>query len=100
MTEHITTMLDTTERQLALLRAAAQVYDHEFAACARSPEWKAGALRGLRLAAGLKPEGSPYKGGSAQDDAWRDGCEAGMSEWRWREQRGQLPGQPGWRDAL
>lgn len=93
--------IDLDARQLVQLQAAQLVYDREYARCPRSPEWKAGALRGLRLAAGLKPADSPYKLGTAQDDAWIAGNREGMSEWRWRDHRGKLPGQSGWeRDEL
>lgn len=77
-------------------QAAQQIYEREFALCARSPEWKAGALRGLRRAAGLAVEPSPYKSGTAQDDAWLTGNLVGRNEWGYRAARGQLPGQSGW----
>ena len=88
--------MPTPDKQLCSLRTAQQVYEREFAHCQRSPEWKAGALRGLRLAAGLAPAASPYASGTAQDDAWGSGSLAGAAEWKWRAERGQLPGQPGW----
>ena len=76
--------------QLCALRAALRVYEQEFAACQKSPEWKAGALRGLRCAAGLAPAGCPYPCGTAQADAWLDGNQAGMAEWRYLAARGLL----------
>lgn len=58
---------------------AQQIFDKEFRDCPRSGEWKAGALRGLQLSLdGDSPSGSPFRGGTAQDDAWRAGVEAGL----------------------
>lgn len=62
---------------------ALHIYGREFRDCARSPEWKAGALRGLQKAMGEPcPTGSPYTAGTAQDDAWRAGVQAGLTEGR------------------
>ena len=59
---------------------ALAVYNVEFRDCARSPEWKAGALRGLQKALGEPcPTGSPYDCGTAADDAWRAGFQDGRT---------------------
>lgn len=89
-------MTATADAQLCALRSAQRIYDYEFARCARSPEWKAGALRALRQRAGLQPAPSPYASGTAQDDAWAAGNQAGWQEWAFRSARNQLPGQSGW----
>ena len=72
--------MPTPDKQLCSLRTAQQVYEREFAHCQRSPEWKAGALRGLRLAAGLAPAASPYASGTAQDDARNAGFQYGYEQ--------------------
>jgi hypothetical protein len=61
---------------------ALHIYGREFRDCARSPEWKAGARRGLEKALGecSPSQGSPYASGTAQDDAWRAGVQAGLAE--------------------
>lgn len=56
-------------QQVAALRAVQAWYDAEIAPCPRSSEWKLGARSGARKAHGLAPEVSPYKSGTAQDDA-------------------------------
>lgn len=81
---------ERTTAQLCAQRAAQRVYDEEFSRCPRSPEWKAGALRGLRVRAGLAPNGCPYPNGTAQADAWTAGCQAGLAEGRWRAEWGGL----------
>lgn len=75
--------------QLQALQLAQQIYHDEFTACPRSPEYKAGALRALRLKAGLAPAASPYESGSARDDAWLAGHQAGLTEWKWQASRAQ-----------
>lgn len=62
--------------------SAATLYAREFAASYKSPEWKAGALRGLQCALGeAQPLASPpYTGGTAQYDAWAAGIQAGLAE--------------------
>lgn len=66
-----------------------QVFDAEYRNCQRSPEWKAGALRGLVKAAGCaKRSLSPFKSGTAQDDAWQAGLLAGIAEGRFLLQAG------------
>ncbi len=77
-------------QQLCALRAAQRIYDAEFAGCQKSPEWKAGALRGLRHGAGLAPAGCPYAHGTAQGDAWLAGNQAALAEWQHRAVKGQL----------
>lgn len=64
------------------MKTAQQIYDMEIRDCQRSPEWKAGALRGLQKSCGesAKPAGVPYASGTAQDDAWRAGFQYGLSE--------------------
>ena len=64
--------------------------------CPRSAEWKHGARAGCFKAHGLAFERSPWPSGTAQDDAWGSGNLVGAAEWKWRAERGQLPGQPGW----
>lgn len=71
------------------LHATQRVYDAEYAHCPRSPEWKAGALRGLRRQAGLQTAACPYPCGTAQGDAWLSGNLVGMTEWAYRVERAQ-----------
>lgn len=62
-------------------QAAQAIYQTEFHRCQRSPEWKAGALQGLQKIAGcIERCFSPYPSGTAQDDAWRAGVQAGLAE--------------------
>ena len=70
-----------------LVRATQRVYDTEYAGCPRSPEWKAGALRGLRRQAGLQTAACHYPCGTAQSDAWLSGNLVGMTEWSYRVER-------------
>lgn len=64
---------------------ATEIHAQQFARCARSPEWKAGALRGLRLALDEPvADGLPYPAGTAQYDAWQAGIEAGRAEGKWQ----------------
>ena len=66
-----------------------QVFDAEYRNCQRSPEWKAGALRGLVRGAGcMKQSVGPFKSGTAQDDAWQAGLLAGIAEGRYLLQAG------------
>ena len=82
-------MSATTDTPLCALHATQRVYDVEYAHCPRSPEWKAGALRGLRRQAGLQTTGCPYRCGTAQSDAWLAGNLVGMTEWAYRVERAQ-----------
>ena len=67
------------------------VFETEYRHCQRSPEWKAGALRGLIKAAGCaKRSLSPFQSGTAQDDAWQAGLLAGISEGKYLLQAGGL----------
>ena len=66
-----------------------QLYNDEVRDCPRSPEWKAGALRGLRKASGDRCDGSPYYSGTAQDDAWLAGNQYGMAVWKHAARRVQ-----------
>ena len=61
---------------------AITLYDAHFARCAKSPEWKTGALRGLqvRLGEAVTSPGLPYTPGTAQYDAWAAGIQAGQDE--------------------
>jgi hypothetical protein len=69
---------------------AQAIYDAEFRDCPRSREWKAGALRGLKVAfKEFKCEAHPYVSGTAQDDAWLAGIQAGLREGRYLRERGQ-----------
>ena len=74
--------MPTPDKQLCSLRTAQQVYEREFAHCQRSPEWKAGALRGLQVRLGEATTGPrlPYTPGTAQYDAWAAGIQAGQDE--------------------
>lgn len=65
---------------------AQAIHAAQYRHCARSPEWKAGALRGLQLALGetVSPKVAPYASGSAQDDAWLAGVKEGLAEGKWR----------------
>ena len=66
-----------------------EVFDAEYRHCQRSPEWKAGALRGLIRAAGCAQcSVSPYPSGTAQDDAWQAGLMAGIAEGKYLLQAG------------
>ncbi len=76
--------------QICALRAVQRIYGAQFKDCARSPEWKAGALRGLRQRAGLTPGSCPYPSGTAQSDAWLAGNQAALAEWSLREAQGFL----------
>lgn len=68
-----------------------EVFDAGYRNCQRSPEWKAGALRGLIKAAGCAQRSmSPFKSGTAQDDAWLAGLQAGMAEGKYLRQAGAL----------
>lgn len=69
--------------------SAATIYAQEFDRCAKSPEWKAGALRGLQCALGeAQPlASSPYEGGTAQYDAWQAGIQAGLTEGKWQRRQ-------------
>lgn len=91
-------MSPTTEcQQLAALRAAQAWYDAEIGPCPRSSEWKLGARAGAWKAHGLAPMPSPYKSGSAADDARNAGFAAGYQlaqrdierAWSVQEQGGQ-----------
>lgn len=68
---------------------AAAIYAQEFAACAKSPEWKEGARRGLQCALGeAQPLARPpYTGGTAQYDAWAAGIQAGLAEGKHHRQQ-------------
>lgn len=85
----------TAAAQLSALKIAQRIYDLEFSACPRSPEFKAGALRALRLKAGLTPAASPYESGTARDDAWLAGHQAGLAEWKWQASRAAEAGMSG-----
>lgn len=65
---------------------AQYIYDSEFRNCQRSPEWKAGALRGLERALGspAKQHALPYTSGTAQADAWSAGFQAGSAEGKYQ----------------
>lgn len=66
-----------------------EVFDTEYRNNQRSPEWKAGALRGLIKAAGCSRQCvSPYPYGTAQYDAWQAGLLAGMAEGKYLLQAG------------
>lgn len=68
------------------------IFNAEFRDCAKSPEYKEGALRGLQKALGQAPTrpGVPYRAGTCQFDAWRAGFDAGVREGRYHlEQREQ-----------
>ena len=67
---------------MAIALNAQSIYDSEFRSCARSKEWKAGALRGLERALGApaKQNACPFAGGTAQADAWSAGFDAGRAE--------------------
>lgn len=66
-----------------------QVFDAEYRNNQRSPEWKAGALRGLVKAAGCAQKSvNPYPYGTAQNDAWQAGLQAGMAEGKYLLQAG------------
>lgn len=80
----------TTHTPPCVLHATQRVYDTEYAHCPRSPEWKAGALRGLRKQAGLSQPSCPYPCGTAQSDAWLAGNLVGMTEWKYLVERGQV----------
>ena len=64
--------------------AADDFYNQEFAHCPRSPEYKAGALVALRIRAGgdiATGSETPYTIGTAADDAYRSGIQAGYDAW-------------------
>ena len=67
---------------MAVTFTAQSIYDSEFRNCARSTEWKAGALRGLERGLGstAKQKSCPYAAGTAQADAWDAGFLAGHAE--------------------
>lgn len=71
--------------------SATAIYEQEFASCAKSPEWKAGALRGLQVRLGEAATGNnlPYTPGTAQYDAWQAGIHAGQAEAKYQIERGQ-----------
>lgn len=62
--------------------SAAAIYHDHFATNQKSPEWKAGALRGLQVRLGEATTGPslPYTPGTAQYDAWAAGIQAGQDE--------------------
>ena len=67
---------------------AQSIYDTQFAHCPRSPEWKAGALYGLKVILREPCQtGSPYTCGTAADDAWRAGVQEGLAEGRQEAKR-------------
>lgn len=66
-----------------------EVFDAEYRNNQRSPEWKAGALRGLIKGAGCVQRSiSPFQSGTAQDDAWCAGLLAGIAEGKYLLQAG------------
>ena len=77
-------------QHLCALRTTQRIYNAEFRDSHRSPEWKAGALCGLRQRAGLVPCTCPYPSGTAQSDAWLAGNQAALGEWHRREADGGL----------
>ena len=80
--------MPTPDKQLCSLRTAQQVYEREFAHCQRSPEWKAGALAGLqRRESPQVRKFSPYKSGTAQDDAWAAGVQYGLILWKFNQEK-------------
>lgn len=83
-------MSTTANAPLCALHATQRVYDTEYALCPRSPEWKAGTLRGLRKQAGLSQPSCPYPCGTAQSDAWLAGNLVGMAEWKYLADKGQV----------
>lgn len=70
---------------------AQQVWEWEYRDCTRSAQYKEGALRGLRRALGEVPAvaGAPYAAGTAEQDAWRAGFEAGYEEGKLRRAAAQ-----------
>lgn len=67
---------------------AQDIYDREYAGCAKSPEWKAGALYGLRLELGGSRGRAPrYEIGTAPYDAWAAGIMEGRAQARWLVER-------------
>lgn len=70
---------------------AQATWESEYRDCARSREYKEGALRGLQKAFGeaASPPGVPYAGGTVQLDAWRLGFLDGLAEGRDLRERGQ-----------
>lgn len=79
---------DAAQAELCLRHAVQSVFNAEYAHCPRSPEWKAGVLRGMRHQAGLHTAACPYPCATAQGDAWMAGNREGLAEWRHRAQRG------------
>ena len=71
------------------MKTAQEIYDEAVKSTPRSAEWKAGALAGLqRREAPHVHQYSPYKGATAQDDAWRAGIQYGLELWKWHQQAG------------
>lgn len=69
------------------MKTPEQIYEAEIARCQRSPEWKCGALAGLRKGAAPSTcSRSPFASGTAQDDAWRAGLAYGRDIWRYEAQ--------------
>ena len=70
------------------MKTAQQIYDAEIKNTPRSAEWKAGALAGLqRRESPQVRKFSPYKSGTAQDDAWAAGVQYGLILWKFNQEK-------------
>ena len=73
------------------MKTAREIYDEAVKSTPRSEEWKAGALAGLqRRESQQVRKFSPYKLGTAQDDAWRAGMQYGLDLWVWNQEEFRL----------
>lgn len=64
------------------MKTVAHRYRDEIAGCPRSPEWKAGALAGMRKVASETFDRCPHHSGTAQADAWAAGFQFGHEDQR------------------
>lgn len=73
------------------MKTAQHIYDTAVKNMPRSPEWKSGALAGLkRREFQHLRQPSPFRPASAQDDAWRAGVQYGLDLWVWNQEEFRL----------